>query len=576
MILRKAYSYIRMSTDSQLKGDSLRRQLDASKAYAENHNLELVDNIDGILLNDIGISAFKSKNTQKGVLSNFLDALDNNKIPKNSVLLIESLDRLSRDKLSEALSQFMSILNKGVEIVTLADNQVYTKEIINQNPGALFVSLGIMFRANEESEMKSKRLKAVWEVKRKNAADKPLSRKCPGWIRFNETTGKFEIIEERADVVKTIYDMCINTSGFYSIARFLNTNHIPTFGGARLWTLSYIKRVLTTRMVLGEYQPETMIEGKREKIGDPIYNYYPKILDEQSFLLAQVNIAKRATGFRGRKGKSFNNIFTGFSYCGSCGGKMFSRGRKGVNKKATDILYLICTNSRGGLGCETHTWRLPELEQLIFRHLREINFEDVMVNTSDVEKVSLDDQIEAVLQNILMKEQEIERAVDFVLGNDVSPEIKHRLQLKTSQLEEDKKTLRLQVEELKKEKAQAKDITNLTNSVGLVELLDQIDEHADDYFFRSKLNHFLSKFIDRIEFYEETNYLQPWELSDNSPVISEFRKSHKVRANKTFEEVINNHDFETFNRNFNKKIKVIYKSGIERFILCGEAASITL
>ena len=49
MIRRKAYSYIRMSTDTQLKGDSLRRQLEASKAYAENHNLELVDNIDGLI-----------------------------------------------------------------------------------------------------------------------------------------------------------------------------------------------------------------------------------------------------------------------------------------------------------------------------------------------------------------------------------------------------------------------------------------------------------------------------------------------------------------------------------------------
>ncbi len=54
--------------------------------------------------------------------------------------------------MSEALPQFMSILNKGVEIVTLADNQRYTKEIINQNPGALFISLGVMFRAHEESD----------------------------------------------------------------------------------------------------------------------------------------------------------------------------------------------------------------------------------------------------------------------------------------------------------------------------------------------------------------------------------------------------------------------------------------
>lgn len=68
MNIRKAYSYIRMSTDNQLKGDSLRRQLEASENYAKINRLELVDNIDGIPLKDIGVSAFKGKNTQKGVL----------------------------------------------------------------------------------------------------------------------------------------------------------------------------------------------------------------------------------------------------------------------------------------------------------------------------------------------------------------------------------------------------------------------------------------------------------------------------------------------------------------------------
>ena len=38
-----AYSYIRMSTDLQLKGDSRRRQLELSKTFAAEHDLELVD-----------------------------------------------------------------------------------------------------------------------------------------------------------------------------------------------------------------------------------------------------------------------------------------------------------------------------------------------------------------------------------------------------------------------------------------------------------------------------------------------------------------------------------------------------
>jgi DNA invertase Pin-like site-specific DNA recombinase len=37
-----AYSYIRISTPEQLRGDSLRRQLEASTAYAFANGLELV------------------------------------------------------------------------------------------------------------------------------------------------------------------------------------------------------------------------------------------------------------------------------------------------------------------------------------------------------------------------------------------------------------------------------------------------------------------------------------------------------------------------------------------------------
>ena len=139
-----------MSTDVQLKGDSLRRQYEASARYAAEHNLILEDSIDGVPLKDIGISGFKSKNRKEGALGTFLNVLEAGRIPKNSVLLIESLDRLSRDSLSKALPLFMNILNHGIKIVTLADKQVYTQEIIDKNPGAIFISLGVMFRANEE------------------------------------------------------------------------------------------------------------------------------------------------------------------------------------------------------------------------------------------------------------------------------------------------------------------------------------------------------------------------------------------------------------------------------------------
>ena len=51
-----AYSYLRMSTPEQLKGDSLRRQTEATKKYADLNGLTLDQSLK---LEDLGVSAFK-------------------------------------------------------------------------------------------------------------------------------------------------------------------------------------------------------------------------------------------------------------------------------------------------------------------------------------------------------------------------------------------------------------------------------------------------------------------------------------------------------------------------------------
>jgi DNA invertase Pin-like site-specific DNA recombinase len=70
-----------MSTDPQLLGDSRRRQLEASRAYAAAHGLELAE---GAELEDIGISAFKGANVSEGALGRFLQAVKSGSIKSGS------------------------------------------------------------------------------------------------------------------------------------------------------------------------------------------------------------------------------------------------------------------------------------------------------------------------------------------------------------------------------------------------------------------------------------------------------------------------------------------------------------
>ncbi|TIU44563.1 MAG: recombinase family protein, partial [Mesorhizobium sp.] len=117
-----AYSYIRMSTDIQLRGDSLRRQEQASKRYAEQHGLQLVEDFK---LEDIGVSAFKGANVSSGALGRFLELVKGGQIAKGSYLLVESLDRISRQQILDSVPIFFDIVKSGINVVTLADNHVY-------------------------------------------------------------------------------------------------------------------------------------------------------------------------------------------------------------------------------------------------------------------------------------------------------------------------------------------------------------------------------------------------------------------------------------------------------------------
>lgn len=90
-----AYSYVRFSTPQQLKGDSLRRQLEASERYVTENGLVLDETLN---LRDLGISAFRGKNVERGALGAFIKAIETGKVKEGSYLIVESLDRLSREK----------------------------------------------------------------------------------------------------------------------------------------------------------------------------------------------------------------------------------------------------------------------------------------------------------------------------------------------------------------------------------------------------------------------------------------------------------------------------------------------
>src|SRR5262245_35818186 len=122
---RKAYSYIRFSSRKQADGDSLRRQTEGRDAIVKRRGLELDTSL---CLHDLGVSAWKGDNADTGALSVFLDLCKKGVIPKGSFLIVEHLDRLTRQHVRKALTLFFQILDAGVTIVTLQPEREYSPD----------------------------------------------------------------------------------------------------------------------------------------------------------------------------------------------------------------------------------------------------------------------------------------------------------------------------------------------------------------------------------------------------------------------------------------------------------------
>lgn len=113
--MKRVISYIRFSSEKQAKGDSLRRQSKMVTDWLKAHPEYYLDQ--DLSFRDLGVSGFTGKHL-KGGLGDFLTAIEKGLVKAGDTLLIESLDRLSRQAVDRASELLRNILRSGVDVVT--------------------------------------------------------------------------------------------------------------------------------------------------------------------------------------------------------------------------------------------------------------------------------------------------------------------------------------------------------------------------------------------------------------------------------------------------------------------------
>jgi DNA invertase Pin-like site-specific DNA recombinase len=488
--MAKAHSYLRFSTPEQIHGDSLRRQTEGARTYAAAHGLELDESL---TFRDLGVSAFRGANAVEGALGQFVAAVDSGRVPTGSYLLVENLDRLSRDKIMAALNRFSALLERGITVVTLSDGKAYTAESLNNLPD-LMLSLLVMSRAREESETKSRRVLAAWKNKRDRAATggHKLTAKAPAWLRLRN--GVFEVVEGRAALVRRIFALALAGHGKTGIARLLNADGIAPFGDgpsqarrADGWHPSYIHKILANEAVIGRYQPmrRAFVDGKRrrEVEGAPIEGYFPVILTDP----ADFYRLGRRMGLSGRGASAPVNALAGLVRCALCGGALHY-----VNKGSPPKggVYLACDGARRKGTCTARSVRYAVVADALIAAMEdgEIDLRTLAGGDALGRKRELAGLIDAANGQIAEAEAAIDNLLD-VLSRVPSPAAETRLAERETALTH----LRAEKQRLERE------VQETVVEGGAGSVLDVLNEMHGGADVVVRLNATLKRIIDRVE-----------------------------------------------------------------------------
>ncbi|MCO2679440.1 recombinase family protein, partial [Pseudomonas aeruginosa] len=398
----KAYSYVRFSTPEQAKGDGRRRQYKAAIEYADKHDLELVKDGNYAFL-DAGVSAYRGNNINRvsSSLGRFYEYVKEGKIEPGSYLLVESLDRLSREQVTEALVRFLDLLNSGIIVVTFGDGTVYKK---SAEPMQLVMSISHMSRAHSESSVKGQRVSDAWQQKQALARSEgvPLGAACPQWLSFDGEA--YKVIPERVCVVKRVFELTVQGYGQRAIVKIFNNEGVPVFGSEKrnksgLWGSSSIAKILGNRSVLGEYQPTVWAEGRRRISGEPIKDFYPAVVDEELYYAALEGRSSRNVS-RATKTSSNFNVWAKVAQCAYCKSPMHlvNKGKPPKGRK-----YLRCSRSTKG-ACINRSIRLDQSEIVFKEILAKLNLASLIKDNAQVLRkriVELDGRLESAKVKLL-------------------------------------------------------------------------------------------------------------------------------------------------------------------------------
>lgn len=409
------YSYSRFSSQNQSRGTSIERQVSLAKEVCLTHNWLFQD-----LPPDKRISAWKGKNIHQGSLGLFIEKVKQGEIPKGSILIIEKLDRFSRNEVDLVLPLFIELLHQNILIYSCIDNTLYSTEEIRKTPRLLNDVVYGFISANDYSRSLSSRIKKGLEIKIeqiKQGKKVKLGGWLSSWFNQNEVNGTviFEF-NDNAKVVLQIVEEFLKGLSLRAICIKLNEQKIKLFySKGKHWVSGSLTHILTN----------TQLYGCLKVNGLEFENYLPGLITKDQFNQIQNKLELNKNRRGGSKTDYVANLFRNRIRCKYCGGSICSAFVK------TKLYYYKCLS---------HTYRKCDCSrQIRIKRFEESFCLNILFGNPNYYEVNQDKAIELELTKLQTDRNNINQKINQLLELNETIDlvnIKERLTNYKQQLED--------------------------------------------------------------------------------------------------------------------------------------------
>lgn len=298
-----------------------------------------------------------------------------------SVLIVKDFSRFSRRN-SKGLVELEDLRDAGVRIISIGD-------AIDYPTYDDWTAIQFRFLINEMPVTDtSKKVRSV--ISRRQADGEWICSVPYGYIISNMKKQEISVVPDEAEVIRKVFELYNDGWGYKKIANYLTDKKIPTPRMKEIqraeergdecklkakpeWSIVTIQGILSNDFYIGTLRQHKYtrkkIHGVDTKVDESEHfvfeNHHEAIVDYKTWAYTQEQLKKRTTThYRGVK--KYDNVYSGFMFCGDCGSPMFSMSRSDIAPAYTCGTY----HKRGLKGCTSHHIRVDFLDKILKEYVK--------------------------------------------------------------------------------------------------------------------------------------------------------------------------------------------------------------